>query len=227
MSLSAWERTFWGKDDSSISLSNSWRAQLGPVSATLNLNYNKFSGEGNYATSLSMSLPLSVFDKRVSSFANINAIKGGSTTYNAGLSANVTENLSVSSSIGYEEAQKEKSYSLSSSYQGKNVQVNAGVAQYGASQTYNGSISGGILFLPEQRDVVLGRNLNGTISVVNVGDIEGVGFYSSPYMTNGNGNLVLPVSSYLDNTLMVDPSTLPLDIELMDTHSKLLLLMVL
>jgi outer membrane usher protein FimD/PapC len=69
--------------------------------------------------------------------------------------------------------------------------------------------------------VILGKNISDTVAVVNVDKAAGVTLLGGVDKTDGNGNLIVPLSRYQQNILTVDASSLPADTELAVTSQKI------
>lgn len=89
-----------------------------------------------------------------------------------------------------------------------------------AGSTGGGSVTGSVLYLPETSSVMLGKNISDTVAVVSVEKSPGVTLLGGGGRTDGNGNLIVPLSRYQQNTVTLDASTLPVDTELAVTSQK-------
>ncbi|WP_045589652.1 PefC/AfrB family outer membrane usher protein [Vibrio vulnificus] len=216
-SLSAWRRNYWDElEDSTggnINISN----RFDYFSLTLGAIYNESGGQKNYSTSLSISVPFNVFEHDYSSYAGITVSDSGNQSYNAGVSSNIGDNFDYSVSTGWTNTNSDKTYSLQSSYQGERALLNGQLTSSADNISGSASISGSVVVLPEQNDIIFTRDVNDTIAIANIKETSGVKFVSSPYPTNDKGNAVIPLSSYDLNHITLDGSTLPVDIELLTT----------
>ncbi|EOA8958780.1 PefC/AfrB family outer membrane usher protein [Vibrio harveyi] len=216
-SLSAWHRIYWGDRDTSSGASLNLSSSFEYFSSSLGATYSESGDNQNYAVSLSVSVPLDAFGQKFSSYGSVNITGEGEQSYNTGISSNIGDKFNYSAGMGWSSSEDDKSYSLQSSYQGERALLNGQLSSNGGRLTGSASVSGSVIVLPEQRDVLFTRDISDTIVIASVKDAAGVEFTSSPYPTNNKGNAVIPMSSYGYNRVTLDGSTLPLNIELLTT----------
>lgn len=219
--LSAWHRTFWDDDDVTSGLNASLFSQFDKFSLSLGVNATRVDDDNELSGSISVSMPLSVFDKEVSYFASA-SVSRDSSTYNTGVSSSITDKLDYSASVGWSNGYENDVYSLHSSYRGDRAQLNGQLTHSNGSTTGAASLSGSAIYLPNKNDLIFTRNISDSIVIADVGEVEGVKFTSSPYPSNSAGHAVIPVSPYQTNIITLDGDTLPSEVELFDTSKKTL-----
>ncbi|QUM88180.1 PefC/AfrB family outer membrane usher protein [Moritella sp. 36] len=215
-SVSGWHRVYWNNNRPSTGLSASVSTRFDGLSLSLGGNYGKSGDKENYGASLSVSVPLSGFGQSYSLYSSLNATDSGSQSITSGITSSI-DKLDYSASVGWANTGGDETYSLHSSHQGERMQLNGNISQSGADATGSAAVSGSVIILPKQKDIIFTRNMNDTIVIANVADTEGVKFTSSPYPTNNKGNTVIPVSSYSVNNVTLDGATLPIELELLTT----------
>jgi outer membrane usher protein FimD/PapC len=220
-SLSGWQRTFFGEDDSQLGLSVSMLANFDNFNLSLGSTYSHVGNDESYGVSASISIPFSMFDKKFNTYTTMSSDLQGAGTVTAGVSSLLTDDLSYSLSTGWNYPNGEQSYSLQSSYQGDRVMGSMAVSQSPGNTTGSASLTGSVIALPEQRDFIFTRNTTDTVAIANIKNTPGVKFAQSPYPTNNKGNAVIPISSYDVNNITLDGSTLPIDTELLTTNEDI------
>lgn len=221
--LTAWHRIYWGRDDttSGSTLSLSTRV-FDNISLSLSGNYNKIGDNAGYGVAASVAIPLTVLDKDISSYGTVSVSDSGQQNYTFGMSSAITDQWDYSTSVGFSTDSDNKDYTLSSNYRGNRALIGGRLSQNSRGTTGSASVSGSVILLPTKRDLIFTRNISDTIAIANVDDTPGVKFRSSPYLTNGRGNAVVPLNSYSVNDVTLDGNTLPIDIELMTTEQKVI-----
>jgi outer membrane usher protein len=221
-SLSGWERRYWRESDMQRGLNGSLSTRIGQMSISVAGAYSQSGQENQYSVSTSVSVPFAIFSRSVSSFASVTGGKTGSNSYSAGLSANLTERWSMSGSESWGgESSLNKQTNLWTAYDGNRAQWGGQMSHSNFGTTGAGSIVGSMLYLPATHSVILGKNISDTVAVVNVDKAAGVTLLGGVDKTDGNGNLIVPLSRYQQNILTVDASSLPADTELAVTSQKI------
>lgn len=218
-SLSAWHSDYWNDNDNSLGVNAYFSAQFERVSTSFGANYSLRGSQEDYGLSLSVSVPFDIFSRSSSAYATMTTNKQGHTSYNTGVSSSINDQLDYSASVAWSE-DSDNTYTLRSNYYGDRVRASGQLSQSGSYTTGSASMSGTMIALPEDGDVLFTRNLTDTIAIAKVDGVKDVEFSSSPYPTNNKGNAVVPISAYRENTVTVVGNTLPTDIELLDTSVK-------
>ncbi|ODS05579.1 PefC/AfrB family outer membrane usher protein [Vibrio scophthalmi] len=219
--LSAWHRIYWGDTEDGTGINARMSARFDYFSLSFGANYNRVGEDDSYSASLSASVPFDVFDTKFSSFSGVTINGNGHESYTTGVSSNISERVNYAASVGWS-GSDDKTYSLQTGYHGDRIALNGQLSKTGNRTTGSGSMSGSVIVLPTENDVIFTRNISDTIVIANVADTEGVEFMSSPYPSNARGNAVVPVSAYYENRVTLSGDTLPIDIELLSTEKQVL-----
>ncbi|WP_000876399.1 PefC/AfrB family outer membrane usher protein [Vibrio metoecus] len=217
--LSAWHRIYWDDTKEGTGINARMSAQFDFFSLSFGANYSRLGEDESYSASLSVSVPFDVFDKRFSSYSGVTVNDNGHDTYTAGVSSTIGERVDYSASVGWSGGGG-KTYSLQTGYSGDRVALKGQLSKTGDRTTGSASMSGSVIALPTEKDVIFTRNLSDTIVIANVADTQGVVFMSSPYPSNARGNAVVPVSAYRENNITLSGDSLPQDIELLSTEQR-------
>lgn len=217
--LSAWHRIYWDDTEAGAGLNARMSVRFDFFSISFGANYSRAGDDESYSASLSASVPFDVFDTKFSSYGGVTVNDNGHDSYTTGVSSNIGERVDYSASVGWS-GDDDKTYSLQTGYSGDRVALRAQLSQTGDRTTGSASMSGSIIALPTEKDVIFTRNISNTIVIANVADTEGVEFMSSPYPSNTKGNAVVPVSAYRENSVTLSGGTLPLEVELLGTEKR-------
>ncbi len=225
LSGSYWRQDYWNRKgyDSGSTVSAS-TTLFDSASLFLNGSYSKYarSDKADYSVSLSVSVPFDLRGIRhySNSSAGYNRYRG--TTFNTGVSAMPTDrfNYSLNANTG---AKGEGGASASASYALDSIQTNFTVSQthssYGESQTsFSGSVSGSVLGTPET-GVLFTKESSGTVGIVSVPGEEGITFNGS-MPTDRNGNTVVWLSEYTENSININMDNVPDNLEFETTSYK-------
>ncbi|EGL7863231.1 PefC/AfrB family outer membrane usher protein [Escherichia coli] len=229
-SVSGWQRNYYptktgykniidsGKDSG---ISGSLSTQIKGVNLNLGASGSRNSrGENNWAVSASVSVPFTLFDRKYSSSISMSRSKGSGTALSTGVSGQLNDRISYGFGGGRDGNGGTRSY-LNYSYSGNQTYLSGAINQSSSGGTSGSlSASGSVLALPDSKDVILSRTTGDTIAVVKIKDTPGVRVKSGKGETDSKGNLVVPLNSYDQNTITIDASTLPKDIELSTTSQE-------
>ena len=217
--LSAWHRIYWDDTDEGTGINARMSARFDFFSLSFGANYSRSGEDESYSASLNASVPFDVFDTKFSSYSGITVKDDGYSSYSSGVSSTIGERVDYSASVGWS-GDNDKTYSLQTGYSGDRVALKGQLSKTGDSTTGSTSISGSVIVLPTEKDVIFTRNISDTIVIANVAELEGVEFMSSPYPSNARGNAVVPVSAYRENNITLSGDTLPIEVELLSTEKK-------
>ncbi|HGC1973872.1 TPA: PefC/AfrB family outer membrane usher protein [Escherichia coli] len=214
LSGSYWRQDYWireGTDTgSTLSLSTS---VFDSVSVFLNGSYSKYawSDKADYSVSLSLSVPFDLKGTRHYSSNSVGYTRNGGTTFNTNVSATPTErfNYSLSANAG---SKGDRGASASASYAFDAIQTNMGVSRsynkHGSSQTsFSGSVSGSVLGTSETGPLFT-KESSDTVGIVSIPGVEGVSVNSS-MPTNSDGNTVVWLSEYSENSISINMDNVP------------------
>lgn len=215
--LNGWRRDYWNSDVTENGLTMNVSTQISSVNLNLGGTLTQ-SGAGNtsWSTSLSLSVPFSVFDRRMSTYTTITTGEQGGATITSGVSGSVNERLTYALGAGRNNDGSMQT-NLSGSWTGDKASMNMSMSQSRSGSTGSASLSGSILAIPAARSIIFSRNVSDTIAIANIRNTPGVRFSSGMDTTDSQGNVVIPLSDYRRNTVTVDASTLPQNIELGET----------
>ncbi|ENT2754157.1 F4 (K88) fimbrial usher FaeD, partial [Escherichia coli] len=227
LSVSGWQRsyypalttdTYWHREDNGkeTGITGILSTQIKGVSLNLGWSGSQNTrGENNWSTSVSVSVPFTLFDRRYSSSTAVSTGKNGGSGFTTGVSGSLNDRFSYGFGGG-----RDSSY-VNASYSGERAYLSASL-NHSSSGGTSGSVSasGSVLAVPAAKDVMFSRTTGDTVAVVNVKDTPGVKVTSGDGQTDSDGNLVVPLNSYDWNTVTIDAGTLPLNTELTNTSQK-------
>lgn len=226
LSVSGWQRSYYSRTVTSIypdssdneketGFTGSLNTQI--KSVTLNLGVSgsqREQGENNWSASASVSVPFTLLDRKYSSSTSVGSSKGGGISITSGISSSLNDKFSYGVGGGRDDGGGTSSY-LNASYSGDSAFL-SGMMNNSSSGGTSGSVSanGSVLAMPETRSIVFSRTVSDTVALVRVKDTPGVKVTSGNDATDNDGNLVVPLNSYDWNTVTIDASSLPLNMEL-------------
>ncbi|EET4566659.1 PefC/AfrB family outer membrane usher protein [Escherichia coli] len=217
LSGSYWRQDYWMRDGhdtgSTLSLSTSFDS----LSVFLNGSYSKYAwlDKADYSVSLSLSVPFDLKGTRHYSSNSVGYTRTGGTTFNTSVSAMPTErlNYSLSANAG---SKGDRGASASASYAFDAIQTNLGVSnsynKHGSNQTsFSGSVSGSVLGTTETGPLFT-KESSDTVGIVSIPGVEGVSVNGS-MPTNSDGNTVVWLSEYSENSININMDNVPDDME--------------
>jgi outer membrane usher protein FimD/PapC len=219
VSLSGWAQTYRQHRRSDIGANLGISTSIKRVFLNLNANYSKYYyfDRGNYGASFSVSIPFSAFGQDYYSNSSVNYNRDGNTTFNTGFSGRFNErvNYNLNSSLNRDS----KSISAYTGVAFDAVQTNFSASQsssaYSSNSTLSASVSGSVIGTVPT-GLLFAREQSSTVAVVNLKGIPGVRFNNSQ-PTNSQGNTVLYVSPYSNNSIRINTEQVPENVELLNT----------
>ncbi|EOU6457665.1 PefC/AfrB family outer membrane usher protein [Escherichia coli] len=218
LSGSYWRQDYWMREGSdtgsTLSLSTS---VFDSVSVFLNGSYSKYawSDKADYSVSLSLSVPFDLKGTRHYISNSVGYTRTGGTTFNTSVSAMPTDrfNYSLSANAG---SKGDRGASASASYAFDAIQTNMGVSRsynkHGSSQTsFSGSVSGSVLGTTET-GLLFTKESSDTVGIVSIPGVEGVSVNGS-MPTNSDGNTVVWLSEYSENSININMDNVPDNME--------------
>lgn len=218
LSGSYWRQDYWMREGadigSTLSLSTS---VFDSVSLFLNGSYSKYawSDKADYSVSLSVSVPFDLKGTRHYSSNSVGYTRTGGTTFNTSMSAMPTDrfNYSLSANAG---SKGDRGASASASYAFDSIQTNMGVSRsynkHGNSQTsFSGSVSGSVLGTAETGPLFT-KESSDTVGIVSIPGVKGVSVNGS-MPTNSDGNTVVWLSEYSENSININMDNVPDNME--------------
>lgn len=221
-SLNGWQRTYWHRDEKQQGLTGNFSTRIGQISLSFAGSSYKTGSDNQYSFSTSVSIPLSVFNHDLTTYASMSGSKTGSNSYSAGASTSLTQRWSLSANESWGgDGNLGHQTSLWTAYDGQLAQFGGQMTQTKNGTLGSGSINGSVMYLPTDNSFLFGKNISDTVAVVHVPDGAGMRLLGGMDKADRNGNLMVPLSSYQVNTLSIDASTLPPDTELTLTSKKI------
>lgn len=218
LSGSYWRQDYWMREGTDTGSTLSFSTSVfDSVSVFLNGSYSKYawSDKADYAVSLSLSVPFDLKGTRHYSSNSVGYTRTGGTTFNTSVSAMPTErlNYSLSANAG---SKGERGASASASYAFDAIQTNLGVSRsynkHGNSQTsFSGSVSGSVLGTSETGPLFT-KESSDTVGIVTIPGVEGISVNGS-MPTNRDGNTVVWLSEYSENSININMDNVPDDME--------------
>ncbi|MFQ2048366.1 fimbria/pilus outer membrane usher protein [Aeromonas veronii] len=223
--LTGWHRDYWREQATESGLSANLGAWLYGANVSLGGSLSQSrDGEGdsrnNWSASLSVSIPFTFSERRYSSFTTLTTGSQGGVGVNTGVSGSLNDRFSYSVGGG-RDSDGDGQSNISASYVGDKVGTSASITQSGSGTTGSATITGSVLAVPAAGGVMLSRSVSDTVAVANIKDTPGVKFFSGVDRSDDNGNVVIPLTSYRQNTVTVDAGTLPQNVELGATSQTL------
>lgn len=183
----------------------------------------------NRQLAFSMQVPLSLFSARPAvarSYASyqITHDTEGRVQQQAGVSGSAAEDrLSYNVMQGWsndvQSGNGGSSGNLNLGWQGSRGTLNAGYSQSSRYNTLNVGANGGLLVHPD--GITLSQQLGTSVAVVRAPGAAGVSVMNGGVRTDGRGYAVVPyLSPYQSNTVSLDPSTLPDDVDLPQSSTR-------
>ena len=219
---------YWDSDKTLTGLSLGYSNSIKSVGIGVDYNIDRIKKENNHwpenrQLSLNISVPFSVFDNQrdyqaMYATTSVTHDNHGKTNNYAGLSGNTLDgnlNYSVNQSWGNQGQAANRNANIG--YQGYRGGVSAGYGYSNNAQSMNMNLSGGMLIHSE--GITLSRSLGDSVSLVSAPGASGVSVNGKSAITDGRGYAVVPyLSNYIGNSIGLDPTTLPDDIDLAHTN---------
>ncbi|EES8065956.1 PefC/AfrB family outer membrane usher protein [Escherichia coli] len=225
LSGSWWHRDYWMREGTDTGSTLSFSTSVfDSVSVFLNGSYSKYawSDKADYSVSMSVSVPFDLKGTRHYSSNSVGYTQNGGSTFNTSVSAIPTDrfNYSLSANVG---SKGSRGISASASYAFDAIQTNMGVSRsynkHGSSQTsFSGSITGSVLGTSETGPLFT-KESSDTVGIVSIPGVEGVSVNSS-MPTNSDGNTVVWLSEYSENSININMDNVPDDMEFETTSYK-------
>lgn len=214
---------YWGNSRVLNTLSAGYNASYRGVSYGLAYSIDRIKGEGDWAEnrqlSLNVQVPLGLFSPSHSGnpvYASYQMTQDnlGQIQQQAGINGSALDNrLSYSAMQGWSNGVGSNASSLNVGYQGSKGTITAGYSNSSAFRSLNLGGSGGIVIHPH--GVTLSQMLGNAVAVVNAAGAGGSKLMVGNIQTDSRGYAVVPyLSNYQSNSISLDPSTLPDDVDM-------------
>ncbi|MBN5204549.1 fimbrial biogenesis outer membrane usher protein [Serratia marcescens] len=229
--LSGSRNDYWGREKSNTSLSVGYNGSLAGVSYGLNYSIDRLRSGGdwpqNRQLSFNMQVPLSLFSRGSAlsrSYASyqMSHDSTGRVSQQLGLNGAAAEDrLSWSVAQGWsntpEQGDSRRSFNLG--WQGSSGGATAGYSQSRRDSALNLSASGGLVVHPG--GVTMSQSLGNTVAVISAPGAGGVSVMNGGISTDSRGYAVVPyLSPYQSNTISLNPTTLPEDVDLPQSSTR-------
>mgnify|MGYP004712444993 FL=1 len=224
--VSAYQQNYWGVSGSERSINVGYNVNYSSVNYYINYSESKSAYDNKRDDIISFSLQIP-FDKFMpNSWINMSSsnTSHSGTNSNVGISGTAMEDNQLSYNLqqGYDSQGSSSSGSVSASYKAGFGNYQAGYNYTGGQKQLNYGVSGGVII--HKHGVTLSQPLGDTLALIqadNAPDIKvenNTGVY-----TNDQGYAVVPyMSPYQRNTIQLDTSSLPEDIDIINTSSTVI-----
>lgn len=219
---------YWGHNRTmtglSLGYSNTWKGVgYGIYNNIDRIKDSSGNWPENRQVSLNVSVPFSLFGydpalQSIYATSSMTHDNHGRTQNQVGLSGNVPDsgvNYSLSESWGNQGQVSNSNVNVG--YRGTKGAVNTGYSYSSNTRSLNLSANGGVVL--HSGGVTFANTLGDSIAIVHAADAPGVQVMNGGTETDGRGYAIAPyLSSYSKNSIGLDPSTLPEDVELVQSN---------
>lgn len=219
--LSGYQQDYWASSQKERSLSAGLSRTFYGMSMHLAYTYNKMDdNDSGRMISFGFSVPLSSWLPDSWASYNISHSKQGDTHQTLGLNGTLLDDQRLNYALQQSHSNQDNvnSSSLYGSYRSQYATLNGG---YYSSSDDTKQLSYGIngAIVAHPRGVTLSQPLGNTFAIVNTGGASGVRFQNQRgIQTDSFGNAIIPsLTPYQINTLRVDTTSLPDDVDTTDT----------
>lgn len=219
--LNGYQQDYWGTSERERSLSAGFNTVISGVNLHLAWTYSRAGDESKDSrVSFGLSVPLSRWLPRAWSSYNLSNSKSGGTSQSLGINGTLLEDERMSYALQQSRTGDEgvNSSSLYGTYRSRYANLNAG---YFTSSENNSQLSYGAsgAIVAHPHGVTLSQPLGSQFAVINTNGASGVRFLNQRgIQTDWLGNAVIPsLTPYQENTIRVDTTTLPPDVDTTDT----------
>lgn len=147
LNLSAWKEDYWDNYNE-VGANLSLTKSFDQITMTLNGGYSRLQNmDADYNVGLSLSVPLSLFDKTHYSFSNVNYDRRTGISMNTGVSGMISQRLSYNASVN--QTRETTGGTLSASYLFDWMQTSATYSQTGKNTSTSLQLGGSVIGVPE------------------------------------------------------------------------------
>ncbi|EEK2882649.1 PefC/AfrB family outer membrane usher protein [Salmonella enterica] len=216
---SFWQQSYWNYEGHNTGASLYASTILfDDISLGLSGSYSKqpYQRHSNYSISMNMSIPFSAFSSNGGyySTSNVGYDSNSGSNMGTGISVTVNDRLNYAINAGLT-SKNEHRASASVNYAFNQIQTNLALSQSKNSTSFSGGLSGTVLATAET-GILLTRELSSAVGVANINGMQGIKFNNS-LPSNSNGDAVVYLSPYMNNSISVDMANVPDDVELKTT----------
>lgn len=219
---------YWGHNRTmtglSLGYSNTWKGiGYGVYNNIDRIKDSRGNWPENRQVSLNVSVPFGLFGyapalQSIYATSSVTHDNQGRTQNQVGLSGSLPDsgmNYSLSESWGNQGQASNSNVNVG--YQGTKGTVNAGYSYSNNNRSLNLSANGGAIF--HSGGVTFANTLGDSVAIVHAPDAPGVQVMNGGTETDWRGYAIAPyLSSYSKNSIGLDPSTLPEDVELVKSN---------
>ncbi|MBS0925391.1 PefC/AfrB family outer membrane usher protein [Providencia sp. JGM181] len=218
ISLSGWVQTYRNRIRNEIGANVTYNTAFKGIDFSVSADYQKLNDHDrdNYAISIGVNIPFSVFDKNHFWTNSVSYDRDNKASFNSGIAGNINEKVNYSVNTS-----KDRDSWSNSAYFGFNQDwVNTGVAIAQNQHQTTGSINAsGSLLATQQTGLFLTNVRQDTVAIANIKNIGNIVFNDSP-PTDRHGNTVIGVSPYIENNLKINTEEVPNNVELLDSVQR-------
>ncbi|OMQ23857.1 fimbrial assembly protein [Serratia oryzae] len=231
--LSGARSDYWDEEEANNTLSVGYNSSLRGVSFGLAYSVDRVKSGGdwpqNRQLSFNMQVPFSLFSAKPAlshSYASyqVSHSSDGLVQQRAGVSGTASEDrLSYSVMQGWTNGNSESgggdTSTLNLGWQGSRGMLNAGYSYSSSNSAVNMGANGGLVVHPH--GVTFSQALGNSVALVSAPGAAGVKVMSGGVRTDSRGYAVVPyLSLYQNNTISLDPSTLPDEVDLTQSSAN-------
>lgn len=219
---------YWNSEKQLTGLSLGYSNTLYGISYGLNYNIDRIKDRDNHwpenrQIAVNISVPLSILGsssnlQSMYATASTTHDNQGKTQNNMGVSGSLSGgNVSYSLAQSFGNQQQSTNTNATLAWQGSQGTVSAGYSYNNQYQAVNINAAGGMLVHSD--GVIFSRSMGESVALVHAPDAAGVRVNNGSASTNAQGYAVAPyLSAYNKNSIGLDPSTLPEDIDLVQSN---------
>ncbi|HGN1706717.1 TPA: fimbria/pilus outer membrane usher protein [Providencia rettgeri] len=219
---------FWGSNRKLIGLSLGYSNSIKSISYGVNYNIDRVKDSNsswpeNRQLSLNISIPFSALsaDQDMQSFYasySITHDNSGRTQNNTGVSGSFLDNrLSFGATQSWGNKDQVSNTTLNTGWEGNKGSISGGYSYSNKTQAINMNASGGVLV--HQAGITFSRSMGDSVALISAPNADGVSVNGGTAVTDSRGYAVAPyLSNYNKNSIGLDPSTLPEDVDLVQSN---------
>lgn len=221
LSASYWQQTYWSQSGKTSGANLSASTSIGRASIFLTGSHtrNAWGGTPDYQALLGVNIPFTLGGATYYTSNSMGYSRNSGSTFNTGVSATVNDRLNYRLNANAS-SKGDRGASASASYAFDAVQTNLQVAKNRYGSNVSGSLSGSAL-VTGVTGLLLTKQATDTVAVVKIKNVPGVTFNGS-LPTNGQGETVVPMSSYIQSGITINMDNVPDSMELVNTSFNVL-----
>ena len=219
---------YWNSDRTLTGLSAGYSTTLRGISYGINYNIDRIKDKNNNwpenrQIGANISVPFSIFGsssqlQTMYATASTTHDNQGRTQNNLGLSGSMAGgNVSYSLAQSFSNQHEPSNTNANLSWQGSKGTISGGYSYSHSHQTLNLNASGGALLHSD--GMLFSRTMGESMALVSAPDAPNVSVNNQAGITNARGYALAPyLSAYGKNNIGLDPSTLPEDVDLVQSN---------